>query len=165
MANARMKCPLENNSTSPGTARNRLTTRSSRAPICRGDSPGTTIAEQLPIGALFENVGGGSAFVLAVVPFDELRNHFGHSAEASQLAGSQRALQRAGKHLRENQFFESIAQTAGIALAILGQRQIGQSGMLATDAPRGFAVASQIGAGQLRAQTKRLQRPMRLGRA
>src|SRR5882724_5574674 len=38
-ANTRRKCPLENSSVLPSTARTRRMTRSARAPICSGDSP------------------------------------------------------------------------------------------------------------------------------
>jgi hypothetical protein len=61
-------CALKNTTTSPRTARTRLTTRSAR----RGDlgwrlPTWAAVAEQLPIRALRENLGGAAALISAVV--------------------------------------------------------------------------------------------------
>src|SRR6185369_13251018 len=59
-------------------------------------APRTTIAENLPAGPLHADLGGGEAFVVAVIPFHQVRNDLGQFAEAGQFAGPARPFKRAG---------------------------------------------------------------------
>src|SRR5690349_8510572 len=43
----------------------------------------TSIAKQLPVRPLPSDLGTGTALILAIVPFDQVRVDFGHSSEAS----------------------------------------------------------------------------------
>src|SRR5262249_62157200 len=80
----------------------------------------------------------------------------GDRAETGQLAGTAGALQGAGEDLGEGEAPQAFAEAAGVALAALGQRQVGPSGVLAGDAPGRFAVAGEVGRGQGLAHEKLL---------
>jgi hypothetical protein len=71
---------------------------------------------------------------------------FSDRPKASQLAGASGAPQRAGEDPREDKSVKSSPKPAGIAFTPLGQRQIGEPGVLAGPAPGGFAVARQVDA-------------------
>src|SRR4030095_14916531 len=150
VASTRMKCPLENSSTSPCTACRRCTTQSARAEAWAGASPSwPAVAEQEPAGTLGLNLGGAAPLILAVVPFDQITIHCGHRPEAGQLTGPGRALQGTGIHLGERQAAQPFPELAGVALAALGQRQVGQSRVLAREAPSRLAMPSQVNDRQL----------------
>src|SRR4029453_13744575 len=102
-----------------------------RTDLIGGFSSGATVAEQLPTGTLGKDLGRATAFIFAVVPFKQVAIDFIRSAEAGQLAGARRALQRTGEHFGESQPLESLPKTASVALATFGERQIGGSRMLA----------------------------------
>src|SRR5262245_30596565 len=102
-----------------------------RAYLIRGFSAGTTVAEQLPTGTLRKDLGRATTFIFTVVPFEQVAIDFCSGAEAGQLAGPARALQRTGEHLGESQAFQSLSKPPGVALAAFGQRQIGDPCVLA----------------------------------
>src|SRR5215470_3756393 len=116
----------------------------SRADLRRRFSSGTTVAEQLPAWTLRQNLRGAPAFVLPVVPFDQIAVGLGHAPESRQLAGPRRALQRAREDSCEGESAQPLAEPASVALAARRQRQIGESRMLAGDAPCGFAVPREV---------------------
>jgi hypothetical protein len=60
--------------------------------LLRRFSAGTTIAEEFPSGAFREYVNGQTAFVLAVVPFDQIAIDLGGGSKASELTGPHGAL-------------------------------------------------------------------------
>src|SRR5215469_13230777 len=72
----------------------------------------TTVAEQVPVGAVFMNVVRLGAFVLAIIPLDRIGQNLGLAAEAGQLAGAAGTLQRAGKHLDEAEALEAAGELA-----------------------------------------------------
>ena len=86
-------------------------------------------------------------FVLAVVPFDQVGIDFGSIAKARQLTSTPRALQRAGENLGETQSFQPFTKPSCVALAAIGQRQIGESGVLARETPCGLAVPREVNDG------------------
>src|SRR5580692_9860683 len=88
------------------------------------------------------------AFVFAVVPFEQIAIDFSARAEACQLASAHRTLQRAGEDSIETQTLQPIAQPASVALAAVGQRQIGKASVLSRDTPRGLAMPGEINDGQ-----------------
>ena len=101
-ASTRRMWPLENTSTLPATARTRATTRSARAPTSAGDSPpGQPSRNSCQPGRPCEDLGRAASFVVAVVPLDEIAVDLRGGAEARELAGPLRALQRTREHLRE----------------------------------------------------------------
>src|SRR5262245_24301581 len=61
--------------------------------LVRRFSAGTAVAEELPVRPFLVNVGRATSFVVAVVPFHEVRVYFRHAAEAGELACSGRTLQ------------------------------------------------------------------------
>jgi hypothetical protein len=85
-----------------------------------------------------------AALILAVVPFDQVGVDFGHGAKAGQFAGPNRALQRAGKDLDKGQSPQPLTESAGVALAAFGQRQIGAAGVLAGETPGSLAMPRQV---------------------
>ena len=64
--------------------------------------------------------------------------------KARQLASAPRALQRAGENLGETQSLQPFAEPACVALAPIGQGQIGKPGMLARKTPCSLAVPREI---------------------
>src|SRR5262245_6116899 len=126
-ANTRRKCPLEKSSTFPPTARMRLTARSARHDLSRRFPFGAAVAEQLPVVALGPNFGRPASLILAVVPFQQIAIDFGDAPKAGQSTCPAGALQRAGEDIGERQSFQALLKPGGVALAALGERQIGQS--------------------------------------
>ena len=95
-ASTRRKCALEKSSTSPvDGAHARDHAIRARADLLRRLAARTAVAEELPVRALRVDLGRGAPLVVAVVPLDEVGVDVGAVAEARQLAGSARALQRA----------------------------------------------------------------------
>src|SRR6266576_4985976 len=115
-----------------------------RADLSRRLSPGTTVTKQSPVRPLLQDISCAAALVFSVVPFDQIGIDFGHGTEASQFAGASGSLQQAGEHLGDAKFAQSFPEPSGVAGAALSQWQIGQSRMLAGEAPSGFAVAGQV---------------------
>src|SRR6266851_1892937 len=103
-----------------------------------------TVAEQLPVRALREDLGGAAAFILAIVPLRQIRIEFGYGSEPRKLASLDRALQGAGEDLGKGQPAQPLPEGPGVVFSALGQGQIGSAGMLARQAPRGLAVPGQI---------------------
>src|SRR5271165_3154088 len=54
-------------------------------------SPGAAVAKQRPVGALGVNVRGAEAFILAVIPLDQVGIDLGRATETGQLASPRRA--------------------------------------------------------------------------
>src|SRR5436309_7579774 len=90
------------------------------------------------------NLDRAETFVLAVVPFDQIVIDFGCGAEAGQFAGASGTLQGTRENLCKCQSGQPFPKPSGVAFATLGQGQIGQSRMLALQAPSGLAVTHQI---------------------
>src|SRR5580704_640120 len=115
-----------------------------RSDLVRRLASRTAVAEQLPVRMFRMNIDRPPAFILAIIPFDQIGVDFRHAAEAGQLARPLRTLQRAGKHLDESQPAQPLAESAGVALSTVGQWKVGPTGMLAGEAPRGLSVPRQI---------------------
>lgn len=105
---------------------------------------GTAIAEQLPVRPFLQDVNRQAAFVLTVVPFDEIAIDLSHRSEAGQLTSPPGAIQGTGEYLRECQSTKTIPQPLRIALAPLSEWQIGAACVLAGNRPGCFAVSGQI---------------------
>src|SRR5438309_8915373 len=116
----------------------------SYADLVRSFPARATVAEQMPIRALPEDLGGAPAFILAIVPFCQIRIELGLAVEPRELAGADRALQGACEDLGKSQPAQPLSEGPGIAFAALGQGQIGAAGVLARQAPGGLAVPGQI---------------------
>jgi hypothetical protein len=106
-----------------------------------GFAVGGAVAEEFPVGILGADFGGAEAFVGAVVPFDEVGVDFGDIAIAGDDAGFVGALEGAGVDLIELDFGEAGGEAGGFGLAVGGEGDIGEAGVLGGEGPGGFAVA------------------------
>jgi hypothetical protein len=59
---------------------------SARGDLVRRFSTRAAVGEEIPIRAFDLDLGGPAAFVVAVVPFEQIAIDFGDSAEAGQVA-------------------------------------------------------------------------------
>src|SRR6516164_128572 len=73
------------------------------ADLIRCFSSGTTVAKQLPARTLFVDLLGSTPLVLAIIPFQQIAVSLRFTSESGQLAGSDRALQRACEHFGESE--------------------------------------------------------------
>ena len=85
---------------------------------------------------------GGQALVAAVVPLDQPGLDLG-TVEAGELRGAPGAHERRGQDRGERAALEQRCGGAGEVLAALGQRDVGEPGVLAGLRPLGLAVAQQ----------------------
>jgi len=68
--------------------------RSARVATCSGEfAPWAAVAEQVPVRAFGKDVSRVAAFVLAVVPFDQVTINLGYGSEPSELARPHAATQ------------------------------------------------------------------------
>src|SRR5262249_48589676 len=104
----------------------------------------TTIAEQLPVRAPGVDFTSAAALVISVIPFQQVAINLGNAPEAGECAGPGRAHQRTGEHLGESQSAQPLLKTQGVRRATLSQRQIGESSMLARQAPGSLAMSCQV---------------------
>src|SRR6516225_5243944 len=81
---------------------------------------------------------------MTVVPFDQVGINFSHGSKASQFAGASCALQGTDKHPGECQPCQSFPEPPSRPLTVFGERQVGESGVLAGQTPRSFPVASKV---------------------
>ncbi len=101
------------------------------------------VGPEIPIGAVFADFRGGEAFVSAVVPFEEVGVGLGAIGIAGQTASFARPLQRAGEDQGKGMGTETGADRQSLLLAVGGEREVGESGVSAGKAPKGFAVADE----------------------
>src|SRR5205823_4426830 len=119
-------------------------TISAGADVLDALSARTAIAEELPVRTLLAYLRRAQAFVLAIVPLDQVGIDHGHAAKAGQLAGAGRALQGARPDMVEVLTLEALAEAAGVFFAARRQWQVGQARVLPGEAPGRLAVASQV---------------------
>src|SRR5215467_3475246 len=105
---------------------------------------GAAVAEEVPVRALGVDVLARAPFVAPVVPLEQICIDLGQIAEAGPLAGVGRALKRAGEDPGELASLEATAQRVGLALACLGQGQVGQARVLAGQSPGRLTVPGKI---------------------
>src|SRR6266852_386940 len=85
-------------------------------------APRAAVAEQLPVRAFCKDVSRVAAFVLAIVPFDQVTVNLGHGSKPSQFARLHGPTQRTGKHLRKCHPVQTLTKLVRIALSVLGER-------------------------------------------
>jgi len=66
--------------------------------LCGHFTARTTVPKHIPVRSPFVNVHGALSFVIAVVPFRQVRFNLGRRPQPGQLTRSSRALRRAGQH-------------------------------------------------------------------
>src|SRR5271157_2020538 len=106
------------------------------------------VAEEIPAWPLTADVGGEPAFIIAIVPLDEVRSDLCDGPETCKLASPPRPLERADQDLGERDPLEPCSQPPRVALAPLGQGDIGPSRVPARQRPRRLAVAGQVNFGE-----------------
>jgi hypothetical protein len=84
---------------------------------------------------------GAKPFIVAVVPFDEVRVHLRAIHQSGQLARAARALQGTCENIRKADLAQSFAQSLGVTLTRRRQRQVRKSRVLAREAPFGLPMA------------------------
>src|SRR5262249_51233680 len=124
----------------------------------RADLPGrlasgTAVAKELPARTLRKNLGGATALVLAVVPFDKIGIDLCDCAEARKLTRPEGPPQGTAEHPGEGQPFQPFPEPARVALAALGEGQIRAPGVLPRDRPGGLTVPRHVRDGKPRAHT------------
>jgi hypothetical protein len=97
----------------------------------RSFAAGAAVTEKVPVGALRSNLCSAPPFVLAIVPFDKVRIHFGHRAKTRELTRPPGALQRTGVHLCQSDPLETFPQSPGSTFPALRKGNISETGMLA----------------------------------
>ena len=90
------------------------------------------------------NVRRPETLIFAVMPFDQVPIGFRPWPKTGQVARPRRALQRAGKHLREFQACKPFPKAASVTFAARCQWQIGEPGMLSAERPCGLAVPGEV---------------------
>jgi hypothetical protein len=107
-----------------------------------------TVREQVPPRALRPNVDTTAAFILAIIPLDEVRIYIGDGAKPSQFTSLARPLEWASEHSYESQSFETLSESSRRMFATLSEGEVREPSVLARQTPGGFTVARQINYGK-----------------
>src|SRR6185295_8240478 len=86
----------------------------------------------------------GSAFVIAVVPFNEVAIRARRIPEAGQFACAAGADERTAPYLGKGQPAQPVMEISGVALTAFGERQIRKSGVLTGQTPSCLAMSCQV---------------------
>ena len=100
----------------------------------------TSVAEEKPVRIPLQDLVGPYAFVIAVIPFRQIGLDDEAIAEAGQFGCALRSLAGTRPNRGELKFLQSPAELLSIALAVLGESQVGTTGVLAAQRPRRLAV-------------------------
>jgi hypothetical protein len=85
-------------------------------------STGAAVAEKLPPRVFRQYVNRQTAFVLAVVPLDQVAIDLSCRSKAGQFTGPHGALQRACEHFRKRLSTQPFPQLSGVAFPALRKR-------------------------------------------
>lgn len=113
------------------------------ANLLHGLAVRNAVAKDVPIGAGLANLRAGAPFIIAVIPFDEVRFGLRLSAKAGQFAGAPRALKRAGQHQGKLPAGEFFANRKSLRFAGRCERNIGQARVCAGNGPGRLPMANQ----------------------
>ena len=91
---------------------------------------GAPITEDIPVGMILTNVHRARSFVIAVIPFREVRFDCYTPVQSSQRASPPCPPTRAAEHLREGGAPQSFSELSRFLFAMFGQRNICATGML-----------------------------------
>ncbi len=103
-----------------------------------------TVPENVPAGAPLANILRAPSFVIAIIPFGELRFDFRFLVESNQRTGFSGALAGAAQHPGERNATQTLSQLLGLGFAVCGQRNVGASGVLMGERPGRFTVPDKI---------------------
>ncbi len=105
---------------------------------------GTSVSKHIPAWPHFANIICTQPLIIAVVPLRQVRLNFPNCIQSGQLTCSPCALERTGEHMTEPHAPKALGQFAGVPFALLCQRNVGSTRMLAGERPRCFPVSNQI---------------------
>jgi hypothetical protein len=100
------------------------------------------VSKEIPFGLLLASIQRQFSLVVAVVPLRQVRFNFRNPNPANSHV--RRALQRTGEYAAEPHLAEPLCQPAGVLLALLVQRNIRSTRMLARARPSHSAVSNQV---------------------
>ena len=109
-----------------------------------GLTAGTPVAEELPLRAFSMDFHACPAFVMTIIPLDQLPVERCQTGKAGELTGSQRPLQRTREHVIESQAFESGTERASLFLTLGRECKIGPPRVLTRNTPSGLSVSHEI---------------------
>src|SRR6476660_4264914 len=93
------------------------------------------IAEQLPVRAFCKDLSRAAAFVLSIVPLDQVTVSFSLGFEPSKFTRPHGPTQGTGKYHLKCHPVQPLAKLSGIALPAFGEWEIGEAGVLTGDCP------------------------------
>ncbi len=101
------------------------------------------VGEDSPVGNGFSDLGGGEAFVIAVVPLGEVGGVFSFFGPPSEFAGAACAESGTAQNEAEMPACEKGLEPSGALLAEGSEGDVGGRGVAAGEAPLGFTVADE----------------------
>jgi hypothetical protein len=107
-------------------------------------TPRATIPKDIPIGPLLADVWSATSFVIAIIPFSQIRFNFKSSIRRNQSACPLRSLTRATEDADESDVLQPFSKLKGFLLAMFGQRNICSTSVLVAQRPGGFAVTNEV---------------------
>ena len=107
-----------------------------------GLAVGDAVAEEVPTRLILAYGSCGASFVVAVVPFDQVRCDLG-GGQTGQFGRSRSPGKRADQDIDELSPVEALGQAGTLNLAVRRQRNIRAAGMAPISAPGSFAVADE----------------------
>ena len=114
------------------------------ANISRHFAAGTAIAPRIPFWMRLPDVLGEQSFVVAEIPFRQIRLNFTGFSEAGQLAGLSCSQARADQNVRKRNVRQSWQQSAGFGLAVGGQCNVGAPCVLSGERPGSLTVSNEV---------------------
>ncbi len=106
-------------------------------------SPWAAMAPDRPAWTRLLNLGGGEAFVTAVIPFPQLLKQLSPMAEPRKCTGAPRSLQRRAKHRGESHLRQHCLEAPGLLLSLGEQGQIRAARMASAQSPLGGPMPQQ----------------------
>lgn len=100
------------------------------------------VAKDVPARPLLLDLGRAQSFVIAIVPFGEVRFDRRGATEPGKGAGSLRAQAWAGEDSRERDAGQERLQRLSLRLAVRGERDFGAAGVLARERPFGLPMSN-----------------------
>lgn len=112
--------------------------------ISRRFATGTAIQENVPARPIISYGVTGPAFVIAIIPLDEIAVDYRVAAEPGGIARLVCAPKRAGQDQRLSMGAEIWGQSLGLTQSSIRQRQIAQPGVTFSSRPRCFTVTHDM---------------------
>src|ERR1035437_782881 len=114
-----------------------------------GLAVGAAVAPDVPVWILLAYIHRPPSFIVAVVPFSQIRFDLARRRESCELAGLARAQPRADADTVAPSLGQTWRKSACFIFAVRGQPEVGAPGVLAGERPRGLAVPNEMGSQEL----------------